>query len=154
MDDVPALEACELGSSCHLAALIGGQGLGPLALKLFKEVLVGEGPAVDDGIEDEVEHCHHAADEKEGQEGLEVLPELLSPGTHESRGQGDALAPLLGSPAEAPWSDSSGGAAQHRERETQGWWHRKPESASAEAGRQESKRKGGESQLKGVARNK
>lgn len=59
--------------SSSRAVLVGGQGLGPAPLKLLEEVLISEGAAVDNGVQDEVQRCYHATDEEEWQKRLEVL---------------------------------------------------------------------------------
>lgn len=84
--------SCSQGPPCSCSrpsrgsVLVEGQGLGPATLKLLEKVLISEGAAVDDGIEDEVQRCYHATDEEEWQKRLEVFQALLRRDAHEARG--------------------------------------------------------------------
>lgn len=93
-----------------------GQGVGPLLLKLFKKELVREGPAVHNGVKDEVECHHHAADEAEGQEGFEVLPESLQTDVHGALGRRTSQLWRLPTKRVSVWKRSrrKGGEKRHR----------------------------------------
>lgn len=45
-------------------------------------MFINEGPALYDGVYNEVECRHHAADQTERQEGLEVVPNIPQGDTH------------------------------------------------------------------------
>lgn len=65
----------------------------PTLVELDKEVRVGEGPAVDDGLQQVDEDHHQNADEDEGDEGSEVVQD------HHGAVAQAALLPRVGGPA-------------------------------------------------------
>lgn len=117
--------SCSCSRSSRGAIFVGGWGLGPPLIKLLKKVLISEGAAVDNGVNDEVQHRYHATDEEERQERLEVFQALLRWDTHEASGVRNrsylpCLCPL---PAHPAWEQQRSESVQgERDTESRGCW--------------------------------